>query len=141
MDDRAAIAETNRNFYRALAARDMRMMDQVWLHAEWVGCVHPGWALLVGWKNIRQSWVDIFAGGQHLQIMPSQVVMHIEKDLAWVTCTENITAHDEGEWHYSMATATNLFQRVNNEWKLIHHHASPMPVPGAQGWQDNISTN
>lgn len=141
MDDRAHIAETNRNFYRALAARDMRLMDQVRLHADWVGCVQPGWPLLVGWKAIRQSWVNIFAGGQPLQIMPSQVVIHIEKDLAWVTCTENITAHDEGDWNYSVAQATNLFQRVNDEWKLIHHHASPMPPQGAQSWQDNFSVN
>ena len=141
MDDRALIAETNRNFYRALAAHDMRMMDQVWLHADWVACVHPGWAMLVGWKAVRQSWVDIFASGQHMQIMPSQVVIHIEKDLAWVTCTENITAHGEGEWRYSVATTTNLFQRANGEWKLIHHHASPMPPQGAQGMQDNFSAN
>ena len=130
MDDRALIAETNRNFYRALAARDMRLMEQVWLHADWVGCVHPGWTLLIGWKAIRQSWADILAGDEHLQIMPSQVMNHVEKDLAWVTCVENITAHDEGRWQYSLAQTTNLLQRVNTDWKLIHHHASPMPTVG-----------
>lgn len=140
-NDRAAVATSNRAFYRALASRDMRTMDPVWLHADWVGCVHPGWALLVGWKVIRQSWVDIFASGQNLQIMPSQVVIHIEKDLAWVTCLENITVHDEGDWNYSIATATNLFQRVNDEWKLIHHHASATPPAGTRGWHEHISTN
>jgi ketosteroid isomerase-like protein len=135
-DDRALIASANRDFYRALASRDMRMMEQVWLHEEWVGCVHPGWALLVGWKAVRQSWVNIFAGGQRLQTMPSQVVIHIEKDLAWVTCTENITAHDSGAWTYSVAQATNLFQRVDGEWKLIHHHASPMPAHGSSAPTD-----
>ncbi len=132
MDDRALIAETNRNFYRALTSRDMRVMDQVWLHADWVGCVHPGWSLLVGWKAIRQSWVEILSRDQHMQIMPSRVTIHIEKDLAWVTCTENITVHDEGRWQYSLAQATNLFQRVNDDWKMIHHHASPMPTHGTR---------
>ncbi|MEP7198667.1 MAG: nuclear transport factor 2 family protein, partial [Chloroflexota bacterium] len=131
MDDRAQIAETNRNFYRAMRTGDMRLMEQVWLHADWVGCVHPGWPLLVGWPNIRHSWTQIFAGGQSLHIMPSQVVMHIEKDLAWVTCVENITAHEENAWQHSVATATNLFQRANDEWRMIHHHASAMPPPEA----------
>ncbi len=141
MEDRATIAATNRNFYRALAARDMRVMDQVWLHAEWIGCVHPGQPLISGWKNIRHSWVQIFSSDQHLQIMPSQVVIRVEDQLAWVTCIENITTHHEGSWQHSLAQATNLFQHVNDEWKLIHHHASPMPPPEAQGWQDDISSN
>ena len=141
MEDRAAIAATNRNFYRAMGARDMRAMDQVWLHAEWVGCVHPGRPLISGWKAIRHSWVQIFSGEQHLQIMPSQVVIRVEDRLVWVCCIENITTHQQGTWQHSLAQATNLFQRVNDEWKLIHHHASSMPPPEAQSWQDDISPN
>src|SRR5262245_41849444 len=118
MDDRALIAETNRNFYRALAARDMPLMDQVWLHADWVGCVHPGWTLLTGWATIRESWVAILSGDQQLQIIPSQVMIHIENDLAWVTCLENITALAGARWQYSLTQATNLFQRVAHEWKM-----------------------
>jgi hypothetical protein len=137
MDDRAIIATTNRNFYRALASRDMRLMAVVWLHDDWVCCVHPGWAMLVAWKEIRQSWVDIMASGQPLQIMPSQVTMHIEQNLAWVTCVKNITTHDDAEWRYAVAQATNIFQRVGDEWKMIHHHASPLPPPeGRARWGD-----
>ncbi|MBI3732984.1 MAG: nuclear transport factor 2 family protein [Chloroflexi bacterium] len=142
MDDRALILETNRNFYRAMAASDMRLMDEVWLHAEFVGCVHPGWSQLSGWKAVRESWVEIFADGQPMQIMPSQVVIHCDHDTAWVTCVENITTHGEDAWQYSIAQATNVFQRVNDGWKLVHHHASAMPPPEAQGWHnEEISSN
>lgn len=128
MDDRAAIAEANRNFYRALRAQDMRMMDQVWLHADWVACVHPGWTLLVGWREVRESWVRILAGAP-MQIMPSQVVIHVARDLAWVTCVENITTPGEALWQTAVAQATNLFQRAGEEWRMIHHHASTV-APG-----------
>jgi ketosteroid isomerase-like protein len=134
MEDRAAIAMANRNFYRALASRDMRLMEVVWLHADWVCCAHPGWAMLVGWKEIRQSWVSIMASEQRLQIMPSQVIIHVEQNLAWVTCVENITTHDEAEWRYAVAQTTNIFQRVGDEWKLIHHHASPLPLSEGGAW-------
>jgi hypothetical protein len=141
MDDRAALAAVNRNFYRALSARDMRAMEQVWLQADWVGCVHPGRPLLVGWKAVRHSWVQILSTDTHMQAMPSQVVIHIEQNLAWVTCVENITTHDEGAWQHGLTQATNIFQRDGTEWKMIHHHASHMPLPEAQNWRDAISPN
>lgn len=141
MDERATIAETHRNFYRALRGRDMRLMDTVWLHEDWVCCVHPGWPMLTGWKAIRQSWVDIMSSDQRLQIMPSQVVIRIEYHLAWVTCVENITTYSDAELQTGVAQATNLFQRVDNDWKMIHHHASPMPPPEARGWQEDVALN
>ena len=42
------------SFYRAMRAQDMRLMEQVWLRADWVGCVHPGGALIVGWRAVRE---------------------------------------------------------------------------------------
>lgn len=126
MDDRVAIAETNRNFYRALRGQDMRMLDQVWLHADWVACVHPGAAQVTGWPAVRDSWVRILTRGP-LPVLPTQVMIHVERDLAWVTCVENITMPGEPLWQTAAMQATNLFQRNGDEWRMIHHHASPLP--------------
>jgi hypothetical protein len=45
-----------------------------------------------------------------------------------VTCVEVIVPFggDEEEDAARMQ-ATNLFGRVNGEWRLVHHHASPTP--------------
>jgi len=132
MDDRAAIAETNRNLYRAMRGQDMRLMDQVWLHADWVTCIHPGSALLAGWPAVRESWVRILSSGA-LPVMPTRVMIHVERDLAWVTCIENITLPGETFWQTSATQATNLFQRAGDEWRMIHHHASAMPDDNQPG--------
>jgi ketosteroid isomerase-like protein len=129
MDDRAAIAEANRNFYRAMRAQDMRLMEHVWLRADWVGCVHPGGALIVGWRAVRESWLYIMARGA-VNVLPTQVTIHVERDLAWVTCIENITVPAEKLWRNTLTQATNLFQRSGDEWRMIHHHASPVSAPG-----------
>ena len=61
-----AVREANRRFYLAFAALDMELMDQVWLHEDWVQCVHPGWDLLIGWEEVRESWLRIFTSTQRM---------------------------------------------------------------------------
>ena len=50
--------------------------------------------------------------------------MHAEGDLGWVTCTENILSQSRGQITVTRLVATNLFERVAGEWRMIHHHAS-----------------
>jgi ketosteroid isomerase-like protein len=106
------------------------MMDRVWLHEDWVRCVHPGWEMIVGWRRVRDSWRTIFEGGQNMRIFPSDVWVRTFGDLAWVTCTENITLfeEDEGNFESAQAAATNIFIRKQGRWLMVHHHASPLPA-------------
>jgi ketosteroid isomerase-like protein len=50
-------------------------------------------------------------------------------DLAWVTCVEVIVPFgSDEEADAARMQATNLFGRVEGEWRLVHHHASPSPA-------------
>ena len=49
---------------------------------------------------------------------------HAERDLAWVTCTENILSHTRGQIAVTRLVATNVFERVGRQWRMVHHHAS-----------------
>ena len=40
--EREAVREANERFYQALEKASLESMSAVWLHAEWVKCVHPG---------------------------------------------------------------------------------------------------
>lgn len=121
-----AVAAANERFYRALEANDLDAMSDVWLHAEWVKCVHPGWDLLIGWEAVRASWAGIFAGGSRMRVSATEVEIKLEGNFAVVSCYENLAVFlDRTSAPVSArTTATNLFQRVGDDWKLIHHHAS-----------------
>ena len=125
-----AVAAANLAFYRALEARDLA----VHVHGLAPGCdssscVHPGWHRLDGWEEIERSWENIFANSRPWSVSCEDVRIAVAGDLAWVTCVEVIVPFggDEGSDAARMQ-ATNLFGRVDGEWRLLHHHASPSPT-------------
>ncbi len=126
----AAVAEANDRFYRALEAADLAAMESLWLQTDWVRCVHPGWELLAGWPQVRESWARIFQHSRGLRVMPGDVAIRLAGDFAWVSCTEHLMIFDENSAApvSVMTTATNLFQRVGGEWRMVLHHASPVPT-------------
>ena len=132
--DETAIAAANLAFYRALEARSLAGMDQVWLRGDSASCVHPGWHRLEGWEEIRRSWENIFANSRPWTVSCEDIRIGVAGEVAWVTCVEVITpfAAEEAEDSARMQ-ATNVFGRVDGEWRLIHHHASASPTDSTGG--------
>ncbi|MBA9001506.1 MULTISPECIES: nuclear transport factor 2 family protein [Thermomonospora] len=132
--DLAAVEEANAEFYAAFEAGDLDRMSAVWAggpHAASVGCVHPGWPLLKGRDEVLRSWALIMANTPYIQFVLTDLHTEVFGDHALVTCSENIiTMDDSGEDAGMLAggsiVATNLFLRVEGEWRLLHHHGSPV---------------
>ena len=122
------VFRVNRRFYQAVSDQSLRAMGKVWLQEPWVQCVHPSWELLTGWKRIRQSWATIFRNTEHMKIRASEVSIRVNGDFAWVSCLENIESFQNANFSRSQAQGTNLFFRVEGQWRLVHHHASPVTV-------------
>ncbi|PYM59787.1 MAG: DUF4440 domain-containing protein [Candidatus Rokuibacteriota bacterium] len=123
-DESAEVQETNARFYRALEARDLEAMEALWLHADYVRCVHPGWCLLTGWEPVRQSWEAIFKDTRELRFTLSDIVVRISADVAWVTGTENILTQSQGNISVTAVLVTNVFERRGTRWRMVLHHAS-----------------
>lgn len=127
MTDEDKVLAANRRFYAALETLDLDAMDALWLHEEWVGCVHPGWELLTGWEEVRSSWERIFENTRRMQVGVSNVAVCIEGGTAWVNCVEQVTSSFDAGFSTAWVQATNIYCRRNGEWFLVHHHASPFP--------------
>ena len=134
-----SVREANHRFYRALASLSLEEMDAIWLHEDWVECVHPGWDMLLGWEEVRASWVRIFSSTQRMQMEIHSVWVRVEGDVAWVACTEQITSTFERGFDQALVQATNIFVRRavppdaegrggRTQWLLVAHHASPLPA-------------
>ena len=123
------VLRVNEVFYRALETGDLDLMEKVWVKDERAKCVHPGWPMLFGWEAIRQSWKNIFDLGGPMKIQTSNAAVEISHDLAWVTCIEQISHLIRDQIETTLAQATNIFERHGSTWLIIHHHASPIPMP------------
>jgi ketosteroid isomerase-like protein len=117
----------NENFYEAFNKRDIEAMKRVWGYDENATCIHPGWPPLKGFEPILNSWSGIFENSGNMEIQISDVQVHASIDLAWVSCTEKLYTIAESGVLASMVFATNLFHLEGDVWKMVMHHASPIP--------------
>ncbi len=120
------VTKANEAFYDAFGSLDVVKMDRVWAQQEYVTCIHPGWALRSGWPQVRDSWVLIFNNTFSMEFELSDLQIQVAGDVAWVICVENITSRQGETLQETKVLATNLYERIGDEWKMIHHHGSPV---------------
>ena len=121
------VQSANKRFYEAFNKRDIEAMKQVWRNSERVTCVHPGWPPLKGFEPIMNSWEGIFKNSGNMEIQISDVRVLASEDLAWVSCIEKLYTIAESGVLASQVFATNLFHLEGDVWKMVMHHASPVP--------------
>jgi ketosteroid isomerase-like protein len=132
------IIEVNQKFYDAFNKNDIELMIGVWLKGSTSQCIHPGWDVLNGFEHIMISWQKIFLAAQDLEIKLSHLKVTTSEDLAWVTCQENLFSISSSGVQLSKVHSTNLFQKINVEWKMILHHASPVSgLPSVEKISEN----
>ena len=117
-DDQQRVTEANVAFYDALTNRDLAAMERLWFPADWVECVHPGMPRLRGWEAVHESWAVLFATAAALMVAPTAVQVRLVGDVAWVGCEERIANWNEGKMLSSMAHATNVFVRHDDQWRM-----------------------
>ena len=126
MQNKLVAQESNQKFYDAFNKKDLDLMTRIWLNDPKSQCVHPGWDVLNGFKPIIESWRRIFETGQDLEIKLSHIEAVVSESLAWITCQENLFSISTSGVQLSKVHATNLFKQINDEWKMVLHHASPV---------------
>lgn len=138
MDVRAA----NAAFYDAFEQQDLDAMSRVWKQADDARCAHPGEAPVKGWDAIRASWSRIFESTELFRVRVADVQVREADSLAVVACLEVITAVANGEAMEGTVAATNVFERVDGRWLLVHHHGSGLSVrPTAVGMPAPTTVN
>lgn len=119
-EEREAVLAANRAFYRAFTERDAAAMDRIWAPTGAVVCLHPGQSPLHERAEIMASWGAILRHPQapEVRCLGEWVVGH--SGLAIVVCRE-ILPEDQ-------LMATNTFVRLSEGWRMVGHHAGPVPA-------------
>ena len=125
VDEDVAVLAANSRFYEAFSTRDLKMMSDLWrADGDTVICSHPGFPPVHGHELVMSSWKQIFSGIDD-QIRPSDVHVRLLQGgaSALVTCIEQI-----GDSGSSKLIATNIFEKSDNGWRMVLHHAGPLMV-------------
>lgn len=122
------VEAANAALYEALESADVDRMAAVWDAAEpdAVVCVHPGWPMLRGRRQVLRSFSAIMANTSYIQFFLTDVDVRITGDTAVVTCTENILTEVSQDGSSGRVVATNVFRRRPDGWRLQVHHGSPV---------------
>ena len=122
-------------FYEAFTKCDLDAMMSVWADDDDIYCVHPGSPRVSGVEKVRESWRQILAAGQTLrfQLRDQQCVQGMI--LAVHSAYEFITVAGE-QRPANPVIATNIYLRTERGWRMVAHHASPVPAGSAPAGDD-----
>ena len=129
MDTDDEVRAANAEFYAAFESLDISRMEAVWLRENYIRCVHPGWSLLTGWDAVMESWRRIFENTRRMHFTLTDVRVHVNGSVAWVTLYENLDSVQGEQASSAVVLTTNIFEAGTQGWRMIHHHGSPVMVP------------
>ncbi len=118
------VQKINSEFYHAFENLSIERMEGLWKHEDNVVCIHPGWDLFTGWLAIRESWITIFRNTEMIKFIITNTKVRVFDNIAVVVCLENIETLVNGEIVRLGVIATNIFEQMEKQWLLIHHHGS-----------------
>eukprot|EP00884_Botryococcus_braunii_P005402 jgi/Botrbrau1/14863/Bobra.0326s0009.1 len=101
-------------------------MSEIWGSGEHVQCIHPGSACLAGRKEVLQGWDMILQHCGPMDILIADVRIFLNDNLAVVTCLELMSTNDAAT---GRNTATNIFEKQDGRWVIVHHHGAPVIMP------------
>ena len=118
-------------FYQAFANRDAEAMQALWLNAPGVVCIHPLAAPLTGFNAVIAGWKSIFEGAGRFRVRPQAVATLPGGDTVFHVVHEYLTLGDEPNSRPPIL-ATNAYRQTPQGWRMVLHHASPMPLEERQ---------
>ncbi|MGI2905053.1 nuclear transport factor 2 family protein [Tolypothrix sp. VBCCA 56010] len=120
------VLAANTAFYRAFEKKDIEAMSVVWSQGTGSLCIHPGWNVLRGWKEVRTSWEQIFKNTAYIEINTDIITTEVRDNIACIVLVENVFQVIQGRRIQAQSIATNVFELLGGKWYLIHHHGSPI---------------
>jgi ketosteroid isomerase-like protein len=131
--DETAIEQATRRFYEAIedmvAGRGLDLMRQVWHHTPSVTGKHPMSDWAVGWDEVAATWEAASHFGRAdrggSSLLSVKVFAH--GDVAYTTSVFRASP----AWGGEKLMCTNVLQRIDGVWKVIHHHADSGPKMSA----------
>ena len=122
-NDEAAVLAANEAFYRAFAGKDFPAMEALWAREAPVACIHPLGELLTSREEIMATWQAILLNPDQPRVVGATGQLTLADDFAFVVGREFVAGQ--------AIVVTNIFVREQGDWRMAHHHSSPMVMLSA----------
>lgn len=122
-DSASAVEEANEKFYEAFRRGDLGSMAEIWGRGSHVQCIHPAAECISGRDSVMDSWKIILSSSGKMEIALEDVRIYATDTDGFVTLIEVVDAGDTK----GRVAATNIFEKQNGIWKIVHHHGGPVP--------------
>ena len=128
--DVAAIQAADQAFYAALSGRSNNDMGMVWADEPYVVNIGPRSKTMdIGWSAVNKYWERVFDFFSDIKVTKTDVKIQTDGKLAWVVGVEHAVLQPKagGEPVRFDAFATHVFEKENDHWLLVSHHAQVIP--------------
>ncbi len=128
-DDKSDVLAANNEYLRAFSSLDIKAVEAVWAHDGNVTVIHPfSKTPAVGWDAVRKSWEEAISRSIEFSITMDNPHVSVGNNAAWVVGIENVRAHRKsGQTEEFSSLATNIYEKRDGRWLMVHHHGSRMP--------------
>ena len=116
--------EAENAFYDAFERADLAAMMTVWAESDDVVCIHPQGPRLAGFEAVRDSWMQVFAGGSQLRVRTTDVQVFDGQTVCVRNVVELLAPPGRAEPTHTVL-ATNVYELTDAGWRMTVHHASP----------------
>jgi ketosteroid isomerase-like protein len=122
------VTAANRVFIAAISARDIRVMEKVWVHESFATFIGPlSTTVVVGWDGVKKAWEMRFNQFDRVTISLAESHVHTNGKVAWAVGVERVQLlrTDGGTLNFD-AFVTNVFEEQDGRWLLVSHQATPV---------------
>jgi ketosteroid isomerase-like protein len=116
--------DTEAAFYEALHQADIDRLMACWADEDEIVCVHPGGPRLVGHAAVRAAFEAMFANGG-VQAQPERVRRLETGHCSVHSVVERVAVLGDDGIQVAWVTATNVYVKTGQGWRMVVHHASP----------------
>jgi ketosteroid isomerase-like protein len=111
-------------FYEALRDGQLDRVMAVWADDDEIVCVHPAGGRVFGPLAVRAAFEAIFANGA-IPVHPEHVHRVQSMGTAVHSVLERIDLVTSEGRRTGWVTATNVYVKTAQGWRMVAHHASP----------------
>lgn len=124
--EKEKVLEAWRHGSKALQDQNWKNYLDYWAHTDYVELIHPKekeW--LRGWKSIGSGYRQFIRQEPVIELEYSNVSIHVSQhaDMAWLSCKASMKLTLDNSYEIE-SWQTNIFEKIDGKWKLVHGHAS-----------------
>jgi ketosteroid isomerase-like protein len=112
------------NFYHAFNNKNIELMKSNWLQTNEASMSNPLGGVKRGWDEIRHVYQKIFKGHADVFVEFYDFTVHETENMFFAVGRERGVLKENGTEIQLAIRTSRIYQKINNQWKHIHHHGS-----------------